>query len=756
MTRTTSASAAAERPPRSRPFGGVIGWRPTLGKAGREREAVPAATHCHTEAQVERPLGPRLAEASQPTTRSRRPAAYPSQGKVGPGSTARPPGSAIPMPRRPPLLHRPGPTACHVTPSRRAGRNAVAGAAAFVCLLCLVGRHAAAQRAGPPTLSDVVARYERVAAENPTNPSDQRAVGLAYLAVEAFARAEDSFRRALQLDPHSYAGGFWLGRTQYLRGKYEAAAQTFEHLAAVSPNRYETHADWGLVCLRLHQHGNAERRLARARSLLTNPPADDPPLSPPAIFDEPDPQWRDNVTPLALAEIDYYLALAAFEQGDMNASLGHCDRSLDASSSARARYRRGLVLSRLNRQDEAQADFVTATELDPTLDRAHYQLALLYFRQGDEVAGQRAMARFQVLNASAAALEEQRKALLRNPDKTSILVELGRLRLEAEAYEEAAREFQKAAWHDPTATSAFLGLSHAYAMLGRFDDALRAQSAAADLEPDSYGPDAALGFILLRQAKRSASDADYESALAVYRRLTERDAADGDAWLHRGEIAHKLSLLAEARNALDTWAEQPSSEDAPASTHVQVSLAAADVCLRLGDLAAAERHYRDVLRRDPEVVEAYFNMGFIATRLGRAAQAVRFYEIALDLRPEMSQAHYLLGRLYAEKGDRNRARSALLRAIELDPDLAEAYERLAHLHGASGDDLQSALDYARKSVALRPRSANNLNTLSWVHYLLGDYARAEKAALEALRMDPDNRTYREGLGAIRSAAEGPR
>ncbi|MAF09882.1 hypothetical protein CMK11_05460, partial [Candidatus Poribacteria bacterium] len=611
-------------------------------------------------------------------------------------------------------------------------------------------RGAAAQDDQWRSLTLAVERYERQAEDRPEAAASHLMLGLAYLAVDAPDEARSALVRAVELRPDDYAARYWLGRTEFLAGKYPAAVQTFMDLAAHAPARYEAYADWGMALLRVHEYADAEERLARARVLLTEAPGRYRPVTPPGVFEQPDPAWMDKVMPLSLMDIDYYLSRASFEQGDLEAALGHCERSLQVAPSARALFQRGLARSRLGRALAAEQDFAAAAKSDPTLYRAHYQLALLYYRRGATAEGQAAMARFEQLKADATALDSLTQAMLRNVDQTPMLVETGQLHLEAGAYGDAARAFQKALWRDPTSRSALLGLAHAYALQGRFADASAAHAAASELARDSPETAATLGFIRLRQAEQSQRPEDYERALTVYRELAETNGAA--AWLQRGQIALKLGRLGESRESLETWLSLPEAEAAASDTRVQAHMALGDICLRQNDLAAAEEQYRHVLRRDSEVADAYFNMGFIAAQTGREAQAVLFYEAVIELAPDMAQAHHLVGRLYAGQGRHGEARAAYLAAIARDPGLAGAYERLAHLEGGLGEDLERALEYAVKATTLRPDSDASLNTLSWIHYLRGEYGQAERAVVGALELAPDNAAYRQGLAAIRRAA----
>ena len=88
------------------------------------------------------------------------------------------------------------------------------------------------------------------------------------------------------------------------------------------------------------------------------------------------------------------------------------------------------------------------------------------------------------------------------------------------------------------------------------------------------------------------------------------------------------------------------------------------------------------------------------------------------------------------------------RAISLETSFSQAYERLAHLYGAKDTHLDRALLLAQKAVELQPNSAEFLNTLSWLYFRTKNYAKAEETIRNALKLQPDNPTYQQGLQAI--------
>ena len=630
--------------------------------------------------------------------------------------------------------------------------------APFVAALCGLPLLARGQREQGATgrampVSQVVDRYANLARLQPGVADRHVALGLAYVAVDDLELAAEAFSRAVAIDPTAYAARYWLGRSHYLRGQYEATADTLDRLAADSPDRHEAYSELGLAYLRLHRYPQADERLKRARDLLAGAPPTYQPVSPPPGFAVLDGAWLDRVAPLRLVEVEYYLALSAFEQARFDDAVAHCNASLRAGPSARAFYQRGLSGARLGRSDEAEADFAAAIEWNPDYAQAHYQLALMSFKRGSEAAGREGMERFQALRRSQAAFEKQRKAVLRNVDRAGTLTELGVLYLRAGEHEGAALEFEKALWHDPAHAPALLGVAHAYALAGRFEDALSAHAAATTTQGASPEALSALAFVRLQQANASRDEGDYRAAARLYAEVVVLRPDGADGWLRLGQIARRLGDLTEAREALEAWLALPGPNEAAL---LQVHMALGDICLRQNDLAAAERHYREVLRRDNRAAEAYFNMGYVATELGRVEQAALFYEAALETDPSLTESHQLVGALYVRLGRHDDAKAAYLQAIESGANAGRPHERLAHLLATLREDLAGARRHAEAAVALDPTSAEYLNTLSWVHYLSGDHAEAETALLLALERDPDNPAYRDGLDAIRRGAKGQR
>ena len=75
--------------------------------------------------------------------------------------------------------------------------------------------------------------------------------------------------------------------------------------------------------------------------------------------------------------------------------------------------------------EAAEKAFNKAIHIRPQMGQAHYQLGLLYFRQGKQAKAAKAIAQSQQLNNSLEQLRKQQLDLMLNTDKAPVLSNLG-------------------------------------------------------------------------------------------------------------------------------------------------------------------------------------------------------------------------------------------------------------------------------------------------------------------------------------------
>jgi tetratricopeptide (TPR) repeat protein len=97
------------------------------------------------------------------------------------------------------------------------------------------------------------------------------------------------------------------------------------------------------------------------------------------------------------------------------------------------------------------------------------------------------------------------------------------------------------------------------------------------------------------------------------------------------------------------------------------------------DPAAACEAYGRALELDPDLVDAYVNLGKLAHEAGELREALRLYRLALERSPEDPVIHFNLGLALEDVSGLEQAISHYERALSLDPDFADAHYNLAGL-----------------------------------------------------------------------------
>jgi tetratricopeptide (TPR) repeat protein len=111
------------------------------------------------------------------------------------------------------------------------------------------------------------------------------------------------------------------------------------------------------------------------------------------------------------------------------------------------------------------------------------------------------------------------------------------------------------------------------------------------------------------------------------------------------------------------------------------------------DPAAAVEAYRRAVELEPQLADAWVNLGRLAHEAGRAREAVQLYERALEASPDDPVIHYNLA--LALEDVRGAAAAALHyeKALALDPDFADAHYNLAGLCEQLGRDAAALRHY---------------------------------------------------------------
>jgi tetratricopeptide (TPR) repeat protein len=192
----------------------------------------------------------------------------------------------------------------------------------------------------------------------------------------------------------------------------------------------------------------------------------------------------------------------------------------------------------------------------------------------------------------------------------------------------------------------------------------------------------------------------------------------------------------------------------PTSEYLSSGLA--EIYARTGRIKDAVSEAQEILKRDPQNLEAHRLLGHIYLRsLGEIQGgsgsdsvlklAIDQYEQILKLDPSSVDDHIMLGRLYHADNQLKKAEEEEKIAVKLAPDSEEAVSALAMLYNEEGDATKAAETLA--SVPEATRSAKLYAVLGETYDQQKEYKKAIDAFQHAIALDRDN------LDAIRGLAD---
>ena len=154
---------------------------------------------------------------------------------------------------------------------------------------------------------------------------------------------------------------------------------------------------------------------------------------------------------------------------------------------------------------------------------------------------------------------------------------------------------------------------------------------------------------------------------------------------------------------------------------------------RAGQLAEAERTYRQILSADPANADSLHLLGIIAHQRGEHEKAVDLIGRAVTAK-SFAPFHYNLGLPLAALGRSAEAAAQFEKALGLNPNYAEAHSSLGDALRDQGR-LEQALACYERGAALKP-SAENENKTGATLLTLGRLAEAITRCERAATMNP--------------------
>lgn len=200
--------------------------------------------------------------------------------------------------------------------------------------------------------------------------------------------------------------------------------------------------------------------------------------------------------------------------------------------------------------------------------------------------------------------------------------------------------------------------------------------------------------------------------------------------LHRGDVDASLALVDEAMAITDADFgphEQLLHRSVLLYNRAQVRGARRDHKASLAD-------YDEVIRRDPDYGDYYFERAAQHRALGDHRSALADYAAAIRLTPPFYEAHFNRADLLRELGDDAGALRDLDLALDLEPDHVDSLVHRCDLHLVRGDLDKAAADI-RHGLSLAPANAQLLAAQGALLAETGDAEAAYDSYSAALRAD---------------------
>jgi Flp pilus assembly protein TadD len=170
----------------------------------------------------------------------------------------------------------------------------------------------------------------------------------------------------------------------------------------------------------------------------------------------------------------------------------------------------------------------------------------------------------------------------------------------------------------------------------------------------------------------------------------------------------------------------------------------------MGDRDEALRRLSNIVKANPEDLEALSVLGDLQRTAQRYAEAAETYTAALALTPGDQPAdwrfYYVRGIAYERNKEWPKAEADFKKALELRPNQPQVLNYLGYSWVDQGVNLEPALEMIEKAVEQAPNDGYIVDSLGWAFYRLGRFDEAVQALEKAVRLRPNDPEINDHLG----------
>jgi tetratricopeptide (TPR) repeat protein len=347
------------------------------------------------------------------------------------------------------------------------------------------------------------------------------------------------------------------------------------------------------------------------------------------------------------------------------------------------------------------------------------------------------------------AIEQLEEIASKRPDNSRVFYYLGELYEETGQTNKAVMNYEFAAKAGQNEPAPYLKLA-LLKLQANPDEAISILKDGLTQMPDNPRLTEMLAYVYLSQKKYALAEEHFARALKLFK-LKETTPISPSLYFNYAIAAQKAGHTNETSDLLTKSLEiSPNVLEA----YVQYNLrqpSENDQKIAIGIL-------EKMVEQTPNQAHLYIHLGALNSGLKNYAKAVEAFEKAEPLMDDLEDKnvellsfyYFWYGAACERQGLFDRAVKCFEKSIELDENNPEAYNYLAYMWAEKGIQLDKALDYIHKALAIEPNSGAFLDTLGWIYYMQGQYEKALTEIKKALEIIPDDATIAEHLGDVYS------
>ncbi len=494
--------------------------------------------------------------------------------------------------------------------------------------------------------------------------------------------------------------------------------------------------------------------MMRARQSRRDPAPENPPLGPglnsgQRYFDKG--QYREAAIQFQnaiqvdsrFANAHYKLALTAMKLGDGRTALQELMGTVQIiqPDTNDANALKSLDKTTLKLLYDARLDLANLLMLARQFTNAKEQLDLLTKSWPDKADVDIARANYDAgMNDTKDALEDMKKALDLDPNRSDSHLNLAMLQMQVEKWDDAEDNFKKAVELSPKSTNALVALGNFYQARGRFPEAEQAFRQAISTAADDPSPRLSLASLYMAENKPGQAEdflrqskKDFPNDSVGYRML-------GDFYFANNQLDKATAEYAElySDHAKDMTVKK---------NYIQL--------LILKDRFDDARKLNDeIVKARPDDSDAQTYKGEIELHSGKTNDAVNTLQAVLKNDPDNAVAHYQLGLALDQLGSSNRAEGEWRNAVRLRPDMVEAHRALAGV-AIHRSDAAALGQEADQIIALQPAAPDGYLLRAVADIDRKQFASADENIKRSLEKAPNNPAAYLQLGNLRMAQNQP-